>query len=93
VNIPELTQWEPVMVEWVDANGGAGSGGWFKIKKQDRRVDGCVTVGAVESQDDSRITLVLTRDTTSKVIHGMMTIPLVAITKFVRLDHKKEKNA
>ena len=88
VKIPKLTRWEPCLIHWVDANGGIGTGGWFKIQKQDRQVDGCVTVGAVESQDEDRITLVLTRDTVTKNVHGMITIPVVAITKLVRLNHK-----
>lgn len=88
MKLPKLTRWEPLLVHWIDANGGIGSGGWFKIQKQDRRVDGCITVGAVESQDEDRITLVLTRDTVTQSVHGMMTIPVTAITKFVRLTKK-----
>jgi hypothetical protein len=84
VRLPQLGQWEPVIIEWIDANGGAP--GWGKLRHQDREIHGVISCGQVESQSNERVTLVLTRDTTTKNVHGTMTIPVVAIVKLTRLS-------
>lgn len=84
MRIPQLGQWEPVVVTWNDANG--GEEGWTKLRKAHREIAGCVTVGQVESQSADRLTLVFTIDHTSRECRGTLTIPTSAITKVTRLS-------
>jgi hypothetical protein len=60
---------------------GPEQSGWHELTDEDRDVVGCVTVGMVESQDDTRITLALSREPSGQV-DGAISIPLVAITGF-----------
>jgi hypothetical protein len=85
MRVPRLSEWEPILVEWVDSNG--GEAGWTEITRRDQDIHGCVTVGQVYSQEDDRITVVLTRDgELGEMVHGYITIPTVAITRLVRLQ-------
>ena len=83
---PQLEQWEPVEITWTDSNGGGGE--WIEITASLQSIHGVVTVGQVYSQDDDRITVVLTRDWASEMVHGFITIPTVAISRLVRLIPK-----
>jgi hypothetical protein len=83
VKIPKLKQLEPVRITWQDAVGSPH--GWVKVKKRDRAVRGCVTVGQVVKQTKYSVTLALSWDPYGKHVNGMGTIPVVCITKIERL--------
>ena len=84
MRMPALGQWEAVRVEWNDTVG--VEEGWVALRKKDRIVRGCVTVGQVESMNNDCLTLVFTWDAHTKHAQGVMTIPYVAITNIERLD-------
>lgn len=79
MRLKRFDKWTPVVVFWNDSQG--GDSGWHKIRKKEREVSGCVTVGQVESQDTDRVTLVMSRDDVNKHVDGVLTIPLTAITE------------
>lgn len=82
--MPQLSQWEPIYLEWMDPNG--IDSGWVKLGKKDRMIEGAKSVGMVESQDDDRVTIILCYDHVNKHVNGGITIPNVCITRLVRLD-------
>lgn len=86
MRIPQLGQWEPVQIEWSDANG--GTEGWGKVSNKERSIHGVMTVRMVESQDVDRLTVVLSLDPDTKQVRSTITIPVSAITGVVRLIAK-----
>jgi len=84
MKIPQVERWECVRVEWVDSCG--PKHGWHKAAKKEQQVAHCVSGGLVFAQDAECLSLVLSRDTDSKAIDGIITIPNVAITAFEHLS-------
>ena len=83
MRLPKMSQWDLLLIEWVDSAG--GDSGWHKPKKKELEIDGCITVGMVYAQSPDRIAMVLSRDTKMNNIDCVITIPTVAITSFTRL--------
>lgn len=83
MKLPKFEPWEPVMINWNDAT--AATEGWHKVRKHERLITGCVTVGQVEKQTKDTLTIVLSHDTRSGDVYGCITIPTAVITMFARL--------
>jgi hypothetical protein len=83
MRLPKMDQWELVQFEWVDSAG--PESGWHKPGKKEMEIHGCVTVGQLYAQSSDRVVVVLSRDSTSKNVDGIITIPTVAITAYARL--------
>jgi hypothetical protein len=83
MRLPKMEQWELIEVEWVDSAG--TENGWHKPGKKEMEIHGCVTVGQLYAQSVDRIVIVLSRDSTSKNIDGIITIPTVAVTALRKL--------
>jgi hypothetical protein len=88
VNIPKLTQWEPVRITWEDAQ---SSSGWAKVTKKDTIIKGCVTVGQVHSQTSDALLVVLSWDPINKHANGIIAIPLSGISKLERLSRARTR--
>ena len=78
-----MEQWALIEVEWLDSTG--DNTGWHKPTKREMEIDGCVTVGMLYAQSRDRLVVVLSRDTTTNKIDGIITIPTVAITAITTL--------
>jgi len=91
MRIPNMSQWDLLQVEWLDSTGNGD--GWHKPKKRELEIDGCITVGMVYAQSPDRIALVLSRDTKTNDIDGIITIPTVAITGYTKLGPKRANQA
>ena len=74
---------DAVRIEWIDSQ---GTDGWRKLKKRDRTVAGCLTLGLFDSLTEEAICVILSWDTVNKHACGSITIPLVAITECERLE-------
>jgi hypothetical protein len=83
MRLPKMEQWELIEVEWVDSAG--TENGWHKPGKKEMEIHGCVTVGQLYAQSTDRIVIVLSRDSTSQNIDGIITIPTVAVTALRKL--------
>ena len=83
MRLPKMSQWDLLLIEWVDSAG--GDSGWHKPKKKELEIDGCITVGMVYAQSPDRIAMVLSRDTANDQVDSVITIPTCAITGYTRL--------
>ena len=87
MKLPDFDQWEIVRLEWMDS--ATCEPGWGKLRRKDRNLTGCMTVGQVYEQTDEALTVVLSRDTTNKHVNCAITIPTVNITRFRRFGGGK----
>ena len=78
-----MKRWTPVEVLWSDAHG--GDLGWASIKDSHRCPSGIRTVGQMEHYDDDGITIVLSRDLSSKNNDAYIFIPASGIVKVTEL--------
>ena len=81
--LPKLKRWEPILLEWTDSSG--PTGGWAHYSDNELKLSRCVTVGQMRKQTKRAITLQLSRDKQHGGGDGLITVPVFAITKFVRL--------
>lgn len=84
MNLPRLKKWAVVLIEWEDSC--AAGFGWGQLDEHERTCAGMVSVGLLEDQQASKVTLVQSRDATSGHVCQAITIPTACITSYRRLS-------
>jgi hypothetical protein len=85
--LTHIERWQMLEIEWIDSAATTVQG-WHEWHGGHLETDGCLTVGALGYVDEKSITLVLSRDTTTDCVYGVMTIPLSAVTAVHELKRK-----
>lgn len=78
------SQWDPVIVEWVDSAGCDDD--WHEVPEGGHPIRGCVTVGMFYSRTDEALTVVGSRDPVSGLVRSSLTIPVASVTSIRRLS-------
>ena len=83
MKIPQLGQWEPVLIEWIDSTGSVED--WEEVPAAGQSPYEITTVGQVYAQGDDSLTLVFSWVESTQIAGGYITVPTIAITRLKRL--------